>query len=373
MIFRDLSRPRALWLPLMAFATVLVGCAGEQSDMDGDAATEYVADDVDTSYIADEATKYFSPIPAVIQSSRRPVTEAKITLGRQLFFDPRLSKNQDLSCNSCHDLKAYGIDIRPGSGKTSLGHRSQRGARNSPTVYNSALHIAQFWDGRAVDVEEQAKGPILNAVEMALPSAASAVAVVKSIPGYAPLFAAAFPGSRDAITYDNIAIAIGAFERKLVTKDRFDRYLAGDATALNAAELRGLVTFMSSGCPACHAGPGIGGAEYQELGVLKTYPTTDLGRYEVTKKASDRHVFKVPSLRNIEKTAPYFHDGSQATLEAAVKTMAEYQTVKGSLSADEVSSIVTFLKTLTGELPTSYIVAPTPLAAGASTPRPDPN
>jgi cytochrome c peroxidase len=372
MIFRDLSRCSALPLPLLTCATLLLGCAVEQGDMDeGDAAIEYV--DSAPTYVFDQATKYFSPLPGVIQNSRRPVSEAKYALGRQLFFDPRLSKNQDLSCNSCHDLNGYGVDIRPASGKTSLGHRGQRGVRNAPTVYNAALHVAQFWDGRAVDVEEQAKGPILNAVEMALPNAAAVVAVVKSIPGYAPLFTAAFPGRGDPITYDNLAIAIGAFERKLVTEDRFDLYLQGDESALTEPEKQGLDTFMSSGCPACHAGPGIGGAEYQKLGMLKTYPTTDLGRYEVTKKAADRYLFKVPSLRNIAKTAPYFHDGSQPTLEAAVKTMAEYQTVQGALAPEEVSAIVTFLKSLTGELPTSYIVAPPPLASGPTTPRPNPN
>jgi cytochrome c peroxidase len=199
------------------------------------------------------------------------------------------------------------------------------------------------------------------------------VSVLKSIPGYKPLFQAAFPGVSDPITYDNVGIAIGAFERKLTTKDRFDEYLGGDPEALTPAEVRGLFVFQNAGCPACHTGPGIGGLLYRKLGELKVYPSTDLGRYEVTKKDSDRNMFKVPSLRNVEKTAPYFHDGSQATLAAAVRTMSEYQTANGKLSDSDVNDVVTFLKCLTGELPTDYIKEPALLPGSATTPAPDPS
>jgi cytochrome c peroxidase len=373
MILQDLSRR---WLPCLSLCVSVflpVGCASEQGENPDASTDDFDSANQDPVYVASQANKYFKPLPSVMQSSKHPVTDAKVTLGRQLFFEKRLSKNQDLACNSCHDLTAYGIDVRAGSGKTSLGHRGQVGTRNAPTVYNAALQIAQFWDGRAADVEAQAQGPILNPIEMALPTAAAVATMIKSIPGYMPMFTQAFPGVADPITLDNVAIAIGAFERKLVTKDRFDRYLIGDATALTDAEKHGLATFMDSGCPSCHTGADIGGAAYKELGVLKKYPTTDVGRYAVTKRDVDKFVFKVPSLRNIEKTAPYFHDGSQPTLEAAVKTMAEYQTVAGMLSADDLSAIITFLKSLTGELPASYIVAPPPLAAGPSTPAPDPS
>lgn len=319
-----------------------------------------------------DANSKFDPLPTVMQSAKHPITDAKVTLGRQLFFEKRMSKNQDLACNTCHALTSYGVDIRGGAPKVSSGDKGQLGTRNAPTVYNAALHISEFWDGRAVDVEDQAQGPVLNPIEMALPNAAAVATVLKSIPGYAPLFKAAFPGVADPITLANAATAIGAFERKLVTKDRFDEYLGGDMTALTAAELDGLQVFMNAGCPSCHKGAGMGGSEYQKLGVFMVVATDDLGRYNVTKKAADKYVFKVPSLRNIEKTAPYFHDGSQATLTDAVTTMSAAQTVDGKLSPAEVAKVVTFLKSLTGEIPADYITEPAMLPGSATTPAPDP-
>jgi len=327
---------------------------------------------LDAATLRERAKAIFQPLPEAMESASHPITPEKIALGRQLYYEKRLSKAQDLSCNSCHDLSAYGVDSRAGaSGKFSQGHRGQLGGRNSPTSYNAALHVAQFWDGRAADVEAQAKGPVLNPVEMALPDAAAAVKVLKSIPGYRPLFAAAFPGTPDPITFDNMAEAIGVFERKLVTKDRFDQFLRGDTAALTAPELKGLQTFLDAGCMACHSGPGLGGGMFQKLGLLKPFATSDQGRFDVTKSESDKFFFKVPSLRNIEKTAPYFHDGSQPTLAAAVATMAEYQTAKGKLSDEEVDSIVAFLKTLTGELPRDYISEPPALPGSSTTPKPD--
>lgn len=329
------------------------------------------ATNLDPAVLLTRAQAIFKPLPEVMELSADPITPERVALGRQLYFEKRLSKNQDVSCNSCHDLTAYGVDSR--GGKTSKGHKEQLGGRNSPTSYNAALHVAQFWDGRAVSIEEQAKGPVLNPVEMALPDAQTAVKVIKSIPGYKPLFKAAFPADKDPITFDNMAKAVGAFERKLVTKDRFDKFLQGNATALTEGELRGLSTFMDAGCVACHNGPGLGGAMYQKLGLMKPYETTDMGRFEVTKSDADKKVFKVPSLRNIEKTGPYFHDGSKATLAEAVATMGEYQTPKGKLSDDEIASVVTFLKALTGELPTEYIKTPAELAGTKTTPKPDPS
>jgi cytochrome c peroxidase len=346
-------------------------CASAQQGDEDDGAAALAMDGLDPLTLRAEASEMFGVLPSIMQSTKHPISDAKVNLGRQLFYDTRLSKNQDLSCNSCHDLTAYGVDRRPGAGKTSLGHRGQIGTRNGPSVYNAARQFVQFWDGRAVDVEEQAKGPIINPIEMAMPNAMAVVTVIKSIPGYAPLFSAAFSGT-NAITYDNIGIAIGAFERKLVTKDRFDMYMAGETDALTPAESHGFAVFLRSGCPSCHDGPGLGGNDYQKLGSLKPYQTTDLGRYAITKREADRYMFKVPSLRNIDKTGPYFHDGSQATLEAAVRTMSDYQTVEGVLSEPDINAVATFLRVLTGVLPTEYIVAPAPLAGSATTPRPDP-
>ena len=328
---------------------------------------------VDVQRVLTDARQIFWALPASFDSPMHTVTEEKITLGRQLYYEKRLSKNHDLSCNSCHDLAHYGVDAREPIGPTSRGHKDQLGGRNSPTTYNAAGHVAQFWDGRAADVEAQAQGPVLNPVEMALASAEQAVTVLKSIPGYAPLFAAAFPGEADPITFENAANAIGAFERKLVTPGRFDAFLMGQLDALTMPEIEGLLLFQTSACAACHGGAELGGAHYRKLGVMKEYPSMDMGRYEVTMQETDRHFFKVPGLRNIEKTGPYFHDGSVTTLEQAVRLMGEYQTAKGVLGDAEVASIVAFLRALTGELPTDYIQEPALLPSGPDTPAPDPS
>jgi cytochrome c peroxidase len=358
-------------VPRCALLAVLVlgaSCTNGQEAPDED--PNAPIDGLDPETLRAQANTLFGPLPSVTTTTKYTLSDAKIALGRQLFYEVRLSKNQDLSCNSCHALTDFGIDRRSGSGKTSLGHRGQLGTRNAPTVYNAARQIAQFWDGRAANVEEQAKGPILNPVEMAMTDQASVVSLLNSIPGYAPLFQSAFPGVAKPITYENMALAIGAFERKLVTKDRFDRYLDGEDT-LSHAEAHGLILFIQTGCPDCHGGPGIGGLEYQKLGVIKTYMPSDVGRFAVTNKATDRYVFKVPSLRNIEKTAPYFHDGSLATLTATIKFMVEYQTTTGTLPEADIEAIAAFLKTLTGETPASYITEPAKLPGSASTPPPD--
>jgi cytochrome c peroxidase len=230
----------------------------------------------------------------------------------------------------------------------STGDRGQKGARNAPTVYNAAGHFAQFWDGRAADVEEQAKGPLLNPAEMAMASAAQAEAVLKSIPEYADLFKRAFPGQPDPVTFDNLARAIGAFERQLITPSRWDRLLKGDQGALTGVEKAGFNKFVESGCAACHNGAYVGGNAFQKLGMVRPWPNTaDLGREQVTKKASDKFLFKVPSLRNVARTAPYFHDGSLATLDEAIRKMATHQLGKNLTDAD-IRSIAAWLQTLTG-------------------------
>jgi cytochrome c peroxidase len=309
----------------------------------------------------------FAALPESFPAKAGTLAEDQVNLGRMLYYEPRLSKSQKISCNSCHGLATYGVDSQP----TSDGHRGQKGDRNSPSVYNAAGHFVQFWDGRAADVEEQAKGPMMNPVEMAMPAEKQVLAVLKSMPEYVAAFKKAFPQDKDPVTFDNAAKAIGAFERKLVTPSRWDKFLKGDQTALTSEEKIGFNGFLAAGCQTCHAGALLGANLYQKLGLVKPYPNqADPGRAKATKSDADRMFFKVPSLRNIEKTGPYFHSGQVATLEQAVKEMTDYQLGK-QLSDVEVNSIVTFLKTLTGEIPAEYIREPALPKSTAKTPKPD--
>jgi cytochrome c peroxidase len=301
-----------------------------------------------------------------MDSPDNPVTEAKVKLGRMLYYETRLSAGQDISCNTCHPLNAYGAEDEA----VSTGHKNQKGSRNAPTVYNAAGHFVQFWDGRAASVEEQAKGPVLNPVEMAMPSDAAAVRVLSSMPEYVALFRQAFPKEKDSVTFNNMALAIGAFERGLVTPSRWDRFLNGDDSALSGAEKAGFNRFIAEGCQTCHNGAYVGGNSFQRLGIIKPWPNqSDLGREQITRQAADRLVFKVPSLRNVAKTGPYFHDGSIATLEEAIRNMAVHQ--RGSrLSDADVKSIVAWLNTLTGEIPFEYIKPPVLPRSMPNTPTP---
>ncbi len=302
----------------------------------------------DASAVIDEALlPAFGALPATLESKDNPLTPAKIALGRALFSEVRLSASKDVSCNSCHGLDTFGADGE----KTSAGHKKERGKRNSPTVYNAAGHFAQFWDGRAKTVEEQAKGPITNPIEMGMHDEKAVVAELKKVKAYEAQFKSAFPADKDPITMDNLAKAIGAFERTLLTPSRWDTFLGGDKSALTDAEKAGFKRFTALGCNTCHAGPYIGGQMFQKLGLAKPWPKTDdLGRYEVTKQDSDKMFFKVPGLRNVAKTAPYFHDGSVATLEEAITLMGRHQ-LGVEVSAADVASIAAFLKSTTGELP----------------------
>jgi cytochrome c peroxidase len=309
----------------------------------------------------------FQPLPAVMASTSNSITEEKVTLGRMLYYEPRLSKSQQISCNSCHFLDKYGMDGQPNSD----GHKGQVGNRNAPTVYNAAGHLAQFWDGRAKDVEEQAKGPIMNPIEMAMDTEEGVIVVLKSMPEYVAAFKTVFPGEKDPVTYDNMAKAIGAFERKLTTPSRWDKFLGGDQNALTADEKAGFNAYVEAGCQTCHSGAYVGGGSYQKLGMVKAWPdTSDPGREKVTKSEADRLVFKVPSLRNIDKTGPYYHNGKVATLNEAVASMAEYQLGK-ALSDTQVKSIITWLGTLTGDMPAEYIKEPALPKSTAKTPKPD--
>ncbi len=279
----------------------------------------------------------------------RPVQDvnlAQVELGKKLYFDPRLSKSGFISCNSCHNLSMGGTDNL----KTSIGHNWQQGPINAPTVLNSSLNLAQFWDGRAADLKEQAGGPIANPGEMAF-THTLAIDVLESIPGYVREFKQVY--GKDKIDIDMVTSAIAEFEKTLVTPNsRFDLWLMGDKEALTANEAAGYKLFKESGCVACHNGPAFGGNSFQKMGVVQPYKAKSPaeGRVAVTGKDADRFLFKVPTLRNVELTYPYFHDGEAETLSEAVDVMGRLQLGK-KFSDKENTQIVAFLKTLTGDQP----------------------
>lgn len=290
---------------------------------------------------------------------------AMVELGKKLYFDPRLSKSGFISCNSCHNLSMGGTDNL----KTSIGDHWQQGPINAPTVLNSSLNLAQFWDGRALTLQDQAGGPIANPGEMAS-THTLALSVLQSIPAYVAEYKKVF-GS-DKITVDGVTKAIAAFEETLVTPNsRFDKWLKGDKKALTAQEMAGYELFKDSGCTACHNGAAAGGNTYQKMGVVEPYKSTSPaeGRVAVTKDEADRFYFKVPTLRNVELTYPYFHDGEAATLGQAVDTMGRIQLGK-SFTKEENDKIVAFLKSLTGDQPDFKLPILPP--SNDSTPRPTP-
>ena len=316
-----------------------------------------------------QAQASFKPVPAAPPVLKHnPATPSKVNLGKMLFFDPRLSSSNLISCNTCHNIGLGGVDIQ----ETSIGHGWQKGPRNAPTVFNAVFNTAQFWDGRAKDLGGQAKGPVEASVEMnSKPE--RVLETLKSIPGYLPLFKSAFQRNKDPITYDNVARAIEVFEATLITPDsRFDRYLKGEKTALSAKESEGLSLFMSKGCSACHNGVNVGGTGYFPFGVKEApaadiRPTEDLGRFKVTNTAADKYAFKSPSLRNIELTPPYFHSGKVWKLDDAVKIMGSAQ-LGITLNDNEAGKIVKFLQALNGKQP--RIVYPIMPPNSSLTPRP---
>ncbi|MEZ4680038.1 MAG: cytochrome c peroxidase [Caldilineaceae bacterium] len=295
----------------------------------------------------------FAPLPTEAPPMTYQMSDELVALGKALFYDPRLSVDQRQSCHTCHILQRYGVDGLP----VSIGHDGEPVKRNAPTVYNAALHISQFWDGRSATVEDQAKAPILSNGEMGMLDPTQVEATLHSLPGYLPLFAAAFPDQADPIVFENVANAIAAFERRLMTPSRFDRFLAGDYSQLSEQEQRGLATFADLGCPTCHVGVTVGGLLYKKLGEVEPYPIEDLGRYLVTGLESDRYVFKVPSLRNAAMTGPYLHNGTIQTLDEMVVLMARHQLGK-QVTDQQVADIVAFIQSLTGEIPTAYITPP---------------
>ena len=306
--------------------------------------------------VRDEPIK---PVPAV-----EPGDPAKVELGKMLFFEPRLSKSGFISCNSCHNLSTGGADNLP----SSVGHGWQLGPINSPTVLNARFNFVQFWDGRAKDLVEQAGGPIENPGEMAS-NHTMAVEVLRSIPGYADAFEKAY--GTEEITIERVTEAIAVFEETLVTPDApFDRWLHGEDTALSQEAHAGYELFKAKGCTACHVGVNAGGTMFQKFGLVKAYErdTKTLGRYDVTKNEADKYFFKVPTLRNIELTAPYFHDGSVWDLREAIQMMGEYQ-LGIPVDDAEAEKIAAFLQSLTGKQP--EIVYPLLPPSVADTPRPD--
>ena len=291
------------------------------------------------SAVADEPIQAIRPVQSI--------NLAQVELGKKLYFDPRLSKSGFISCNSCHNLSMGGTDNIP----TSIGDKWQQGPINAPTVLNSSLNVAQFWDGRAADLKAQAGGPIANPGEMAA-SHTLAIGVLESIPEYVTEFKQVF--GKDKITIDEVTQAIAEFEKTLVTPNsRFDKWLLGDKDALTAKEVEGYQLFKTSGCVACHNGEAVGGNSFQKMGVVEAYKTASgaVGMAGVTGKDADRMKFKVPTLRNVEMTYPYFHDGAAQTLAEAVDIMGRLQLGK-KFTPEENAKIVAFLKSLTGDQPT---------------------
>ena len=294
----------------------------------------------DDRSLAGTASRVFGPIPQVKQGDSAEL----VSLGKSLYFSNDLSANRTQSCNSCHpvDGKSIGADRLV----TSRGALGDAGRRNSPTVFNTAFHKSQFWDGRAATLELQAEGPILNPIEMAMPDREAVAERLRSNAIHRTLFASAFPGEADPYTLSHAARAIAAFERTLRTSDRFDDFQKGNIGALMADEKQGLRLFMSYGCTSCHNGPLLGGNKLMKIGVVNAYENdSDRGRAEITKRRGDDFVFKVPALRNVALTGPYFHDGRVAQLPQAVERMAWHQLGRKIPNGDR-DLIVAFLKSL---------------------------
>lgn len=318
--------------------------------------------------VMSDAQDMFKPVPyGIPEITANPITNEKILLGKTLFFDPRLSKSALISCNTCHNLGMGGDDFQ----ETSTGHGWQQGPRNSPTVYNAVFNLAQFWDGRATDLKEQAKGPVQASVEMNN-TPESAVKTINSMPAYIELFKQAFPDDESPVTFENMAAAIEVFEATLTTPDSpFDKFLRGEESALKPVEQEGLSLFLEKGCADCHGGVNMGGEDYFSFGVVER-PAADIlgsdkGRFTITQSADDEYVFKAPSLRNINLTPPYFHSGKVWSLKDAISVMGAAQ-LGISLNSGDVNSIHDFLLTTTGVQPD--IVYPVLPAATDKTPKP---
>ncbi|HKU98621.1 MAG TPA: cytochrome c peroxidase [Vineibacter sp.] len=322
---------------------------------------------LDEAALLKQAQEIFKPLPADMALPGVPLAAPRIALGRMLFFDPRLTVDANMSCATCHQPALYGTDGLT----TSIGVRHRPHPRHAPTVLNSALGITH-WRGDRESVEDQVIKALTSPITFGQPDEKAVLDRLAAIPGYAPLFKAAFPDEPDPVSALNIASAIGAYERTLMTPAPFDAYLTGDIQALGPSARAGLDTFISTGCVACHNGVGVGGSQYRKFGMLEDYwmatnsRIVDKGRIEVTKDSDDLYVFRVPSLRNVARTPPYFHDGSVFSLRDAVRIMARIQ-LGVELAETDVSDIVVFLESLTGELPATFSTVPA-LPSGAVAP-----
>jgi len=298
-----------------------------------------------------QARQIFGSLPKVIVSEKNPVTPEKVNLGKILFYETRISVDGTVSCARCHPISLYAADGL----KKSIGNNCRVNPRNAPTVFNAAGQISAHWIGNRVDVEDQAKQSVIGPPSFGMPSYEAVEKRLKEITGYTPLFQKAFPGGKDPVNVDNFSKAVGAFERTLVTPSRFDAFLKGDQAAFTDPQKRGLKTFIETGCITCHSSAYVGGQMYQKFGLIEPYwkytksETIDEGRYAVTKNEADKYVFKVPVLRNVEKTPPYFHDGSINRLEEAISIMGKVQLGR-DLTKPQTADIHAYLRSLTGEI-----------------------
>lgn len=342
----------AMFIMLLIGWASLAGCGkgGPGPEKSAETATPSPSEPASQVYEGFELTLhvFFKPLPEKMPGSEEDTPE-KIALGRKLYFENGISLHKTQACNDCHRLDDYqaGVDYQA----TSKGAIGTFGTRNSPTVLNAGFQKEQFWDGRAADLVEQAKGPLVNPIEMAMKTPEDVVKSLKETEGYQSAFKAAFPDEAEPVTFDNVAKAIAAFERTLITPSRFDRYLKGDKTALTIEEVKGLHQFVHTGCMECHNSIGMGGRLMQKLGVYHPFSDEkDLGRYKVTHKEEDRLVFKVPMLRCVTLTPPYFHTGKVSMLPEAVRLMAWMQ-LNTVLNIHEINEIVHFLYALEPEHP----------------------
>ncbi len=335
----------ALRLILIMTALSLVAGLSYGEDMDG--------------ALFKQAQKLFSPLPKVMESDQNPVTPEKVKLGKMLFYESRISIDRTVSCAKCHPISFYGADGL----RTAVGNHCKANPRNSPTVFNAASQISQHWIGNRMSVEDQAKQSVIGPPAFGMVKYEDVEKRLKEYEGYVVLFKEAFPADKEPVTVDNFAKAIGAFERTLLTPSPFDSYLKGNEKALTAGQKKGLKTFIEAGCTGCHSGTYVGGQMYQKFGLVEAYwkytksEKVDEGRYAVTKSEADKYVFKVPILRNVEKTLPYFHDGSVDTLEAAVTIMAKVQLGR-DVSRKQAAEMAEFLKSLTGKISEDAITVP---------------
>ncbi len=330
-----------------AIIIIILICSGISSASNGDEA------------LLKQAKNIFGPLPQVMTSDKNPITPEKVKLGKILFYETRISVDGTVSCARCHPIGLYAADGL----RKSIGNNCKVNPRNAPTIFNAAAQISEHWIGNRTDVEDQAKQAVIGPPSFGMPSYEAVENKLKELREYMDFFKKAFPGEPNPITVDNFAKSVGAFERTLVTPSRFDSFLKGDIAALNDREKKGLKVYMEAGCIMCHSGPYLGGQMYQKFGIVEPFwkytksEPIDEGRYVVTKNEADKYVFKVPVLRNVAKTAPYFHDGSVDKLEHAVWIMGKIQLGK-DLDKAQVEEIVTFLKALTGKIPEDALKVP---------------